>query len=232
MVRVVAPVQPMPIEDHSASSTYDVTTTASACKSAASVLCSSPLKIDRRPRERRRVYFDAQRDIIHENHVLCKEETATLWYNSNELKVFQDKQSLAVREILKLELEQQNEQNAEKSYTAVLTRVYQDCCRRSRSSNDIRSDDRTSTRDERLLQKWIVVGVSRLGLERAVVRSIRKDKWIRRQELVQAVLECQTYQEDHLLLLEDSEEHIAAVAREISLPSREFASLLAKAQLS
>lgn len=160
------------------------------------------------------VTFNESVNVSYSNSLYSKEDAEELWYSGDDYQRFKSDFAGSVSEIIRIEKENKRKYT---SYHNVMERVYLDCCLATQVS-DI---------DKQNFQKWVSVAISRIGLEKTVVRNIRQDKPARRGALLEVVF---NLQEDSYHSPEQRSEIIACAAQKISQPSCLFATLLGQAQ--
>eukprot|EP00522_Entomoneis_paludosa_P015807 CAMPEP_0172453110 /NCGR_PEP_ID=MMETSP1065-20121228/10570_1 /TAXON_ID=265537 /ORGANISM="Amphiprora paludosa, Strain CCMP125" /LENGTH=215 /DNA_ID=CAMNT_0013205279 /DNA_START=85 /DNA_END=732 /DNA_ORIENTATION=- len=198
-------------DDCSVSSTFDVSTVKQEQQ--------APLHTTRPRRSVRFAMFDTQ---AYDNTQMYKEDCRDLWYTSADYKSFKANNTNNAKDIIRMDLERRQDP---KAFPNVMNRIYDACCSAAMNNNNNISD--IDSQDANCLADWLSVSYGRIGLERMCVRAIRNDKFPRRHELVDTVLEIQQEMMGHD---EDQKaQFMALAAQQITRPSRLFAVHLARA---
>jgi hypothetical protein len=189
---------------------------------------SSTISVDRETKKEllstsssKRVTFNMSLNEKHDNKVICKEDCLNLWYRSFDYKIFKQSTLIAAKAIIQAELKARDPY----SYQQVLEHTYQLC---HNAASEYDEYQNLSTMEDRLhLNLWAEVALSRIGMERWTVRSIAKEKSMRRFEVVDILLSIQDAQGKQPA---GTQEVMRKSCERISRPSRLFAVALAQAQ--
>jgi hypothetical protein len=184
---------------------------------------------------KKRVRFSALDNKFHDNTVIDKEDCKDLWYQAPDYKHFKGATKYLAREIA--QSEPLNRSSSPYSYHRVLKRTYKACVTYDPFDETASAICSVLTAtEEKRLSDWMQVSTSRLGLERMAIRELAVDRSMRRQEMVETVLEMQeeAMEERHLSGCDFDADAQAEMMRqaceEISRPSRLFAQCLAQGQ--
>jgi hypothetical protein len=222
-----------------------ITRSGSSCSSLSSLSSSSK-------RTKKSVGFDERRNVAYDNAQICHEDTLEFWYSPQDYCRFKESTLLyGEAMVLAIERQQQGYGGAAaggcNSYERVVKRVHMACCQQAAATTgdgDESSDDndqQLSLPLARQLNRWMSnsTAVNRLGMERLLVRQIRKERSKRRKDVVRAVLEIQDEQEqlatnnwNHQCTNNDYDnvaERMRQASQSLSLPSRLFSRHLAQA---
>jgi hypothetical protein len=171
----------------------------------------------------KRVTFNMSLDENHDNkNVICEEDCRNLWYRSSDYQYFKRATFNEAKAIIDAE----SKNRAPYSYRQVLEHTYHQLCHIAISECD-EYQSLSTTVDHSYLNRWAEVAPSRIGMERWAVRSIAKDKSMRRFEIVDIVL---SSQDAHSNQQPGTQEAIRKSCERISRPGRLFAVALAQAQ--
>jgi hypothetical protein len=163
------------------------------------------------------VRFNSDDNQEYENKDICKEDTEDLWYSNADYKRFKSHTHALAKEVLKSEARNR----APFSYERVMLRTYEVC---SGHINEPQGSVLTSD-ERRHMVRWAEVATSRLGLEKWAIKSLGRERAIRRVELVDIVLDFQSIGN-----MDGLDECIREHCERISRPSRLFAREVALAQ--
>lgn len=177
---------------------------------------------------------------------LCKEDTKDLWYTEEDYEQFRTVLRTTTRNIAAKESEiQRRDPNA---YLNVMERVFHDCCNGTfhqqkqheqgkifvsicNDKDTIDDDNRENNSDNRSkLVEWERASrISRVGMERMLLESLKNDKRSRRRALFSTVSQIQG---DLFYSVENDQSRLvlAKAAQFVTLPSRLFAQQLAFVQ--
>ena len=167
---------------------------------------------------RRRVQFDENANVIHENTSYFLEETQGCWFEKSEYKRFRSDYSITSGEISASDRFNFHS----RSYHKVAHRIYEAFCAPEStnshpSEQDLKAFDIAASCDPH-----------RVGLERSIILSVKKDKYSRRHLLTHTVLDIQ---DNSALSDEHKADMIRFASQEITRPHRLFAQHLAKARV-
>ena len=167
--------------------------------------------------QRHRVTFDENRNIYHRMPVE-EEHFQERWYTSDDMRQMKSKTIFLAKEISRSDKIQAKQNTL--SYPRVVMGVYLTC-----SSVEYETDDSPLTTSQRKqFHKWIDAAESRIGIERVCIQEIRVDKYRRRLQVVDAVMDAQ-YQP--CIACERHDEVLRKAAESVSRASRLFARELA-----
>ena len=169
--------------------------------------------------QRHRVTFDENRNVYH--HMPVEEECLQeRWYTSDDMRQMKSRTIFLAKEISRSD-KLQAKQNTF-SYPRAVLGVYLTC-----STVQYETEDPPLTTSQRKqFHKWIDAAESRIGIERVCIQEIRVDKYRRRLQVVDAVMDAQ-YQPN--IACESHDELIRKAAQSVSRASRLFAREIASA---
>jgi hypothetical protein len=213
-------------------------------RSLSSSSSSSSLSSSNNKSTKKSVCFDESRNVAYDNaQGICHEDCQEFWYSAQDYCQFKQSTYL-YGEAIVLASEQQQQQHCGgglNSYERVIKRVYLACCQQPATDEmeeDGTDDDMIlSLPLARQLNRWMCssTAVNRLGMERLLVRQIRKDRSQRRKNVVRAVLAIQEEFEHnqwnpYYCTDIDVAERMRQASERLSLPSRHFSRHMAQAQ--
>lgn len=170
--------------------------------------------------KRRKVQFDESLNKTHESILECQDDCKSLWYSAEDCKAFKTTHSALAREVIEAE----SHCNGPFSYSTVMHRTYDTCCRVVEETDDCV----LTQEDVEHLREWMKLCESRIGLERAVIRSVARDRHFRYREMVGIVITIQRM--ESTVDDETRTEFIRSSCASLSRASRLFALYLAQAQ--
>jgi hypothetical protein len=183
------------------------------------------------------VCFDESRNEAFDNTQICREECEEFWYTAQDFGQFKESTYLYADTVRASE---KHCGGGPCSYERVIKRVYLACCGQEEQATQDSSD--TASCDELLLplslsrnlNRWMSSSsaVNRLGMERLIVRQIRKDRSERRKQVVRAVLEIQALEHMNQVVYNYTHvsEQMRLASQSLSRPSRLFSMCMAQAQ--
>lgn len=177
------------------------------------------------------VHFDESHNEAYDNTQICREDCEELWYNGQELCQFKESTYLYGEEVCASE--KRCGGGGPCSYERVVKRVYLACCQTTEDTDK----SVLTVSISRHLNRWMSSSsaVNRLGIERLIVRQIRKDRSHRRKEVVRAVLEIQELGNLNQFITNNNDNVanlMCTASQSLSLPSRLFSRHMAEAQAS
>ena len=173
----------------------------------------------------KRARFEEQNNEYHEDSVVSFEDRAELWYNLSEIKTFKGNARSYVRDIMKIE----KDQDETLSYCGIFLQVYNRCCNSEPTATTCSLADEVITADDsHKLAIWMDIASDRWGLERLSIRKIHYDRSTRRKKNVRVILEVQSMTES--LDVEVQSSYLRKAGEHITRPSALFAQLIAQAQ--
>ena len=172
---------------------------------------------------RRRVRFDLSENQFYYQNKMCAEDLADCcWYNRQEFADFRMDTLQNAKEVILFDREFCSGWD---SYQNVLTRVYETCLESVMESTQLDPEDAQA------FSRYVSSMEMRIGLERSAVRKVGRDKMNRRKALLETMISVQEdldCQDD--VSLAQRQEILSFTCREITRPSRLFATFLAQAQ--
>lgn len=166
------------------------------------------------------VRFNLSENKEYHNTQVYSDECAEQWYSALDYKRFRAHTSSLAKEVAKAEARNR----APFSYQRVMVRTYEVC-----TSAVFEPKGSILTVDERKhMNRWAEIAPSRLGLEKWAIKSIGQDRSVRRNEIVDVVLDMQEsfVGQD----VADCDVLIQQACERVSRPSRLFARTVADAQ--
>lgn len=173
--------------------------------------------------KKKTVRFNENGNERYNNTQLCKEDCKASWYTAHEYSHWKSSTKFLAGEIARNE----KRLKSVNCYKRVLERTYE------ASSGSSSCSILTTQENEKQLEQWMRVTTCRLGLERLAIRSIAIDRYQRRADIVDTVLELQeemNRNSSNITTQSSAEAEILRQAsEEISQTSRLFARHLAVA---
>uniref|UniRef100_A0A7S3LEL2 Uncharacterized protein n=1 Tax=Amphora coffeiformis TaxID=265554 RepID=A0A7S3LEL2_9STRA len=172
--------------------------------------------------QRRRVTFDESRNVYHNTPAdeACIQER---WESSYDMRQMKTKTVFLAKEISRSD--RCNVKQNTFSYPRVVMGVYLTCSTVLHETHE----SPLTVAQRKQFYKWIDAAESRIGIERVCIQEMRVDKYRRRAQVVDAVMDAQ-YRPG--VLCESRDELIRKAAQSISRASRLFARELALALAS
>lgn len=171
--------------------------------------------------------FEEELNDYHEDTVMSSEDRLELWYSPYEIKILRDTARAYVKDMIKVE----KEQNEALSYGGIFLQVYSRCCvleTATPATCPPVPTEMVSAEEARTLATWMSVASDRWGLERLSIRKIHNDRSSRRRRSVRVVLEVQNITD--CLDFEARADYLRRAGEHISRPSTLFARLIANAR--
>mmetsp|Transcript_9013 Transcript_9013/g.12004 ORF Transcript_9013/g.12004 Transcript_9013/m.12004 type:complete len:244 (-) Transcript_9013:181-912(-) len=168
---------------------------------------------------KKKVRINLFENVSHEDkEPLYSDVIHDLWYSESDYEVFKRSNGNTAREILRVDSQFAQDRN---SYKNTLMRVYETCCMAEAEDEE---NHQLNKSDAFFFQKWI--SAMPFGSEHVAVRTISIDKSMRRNDLVDTVMQIE---EDEGLTEEQQVHHISIACNEISRPCRLLALHLGRA---
>lgn len=186
-------------------SVVDIVKTAEPSSSASASASSIP----------RRVAFDENQNVQHENLQWNRSECRSHWYSKLDYQHMKESSRSVAKQLAKREA--RSADNAE-SYNKILLHIYDLCC------NAKTEDMMLSEEDQALFHKAIGLSQSRFGIEKCCVREIAYDKRFRRTAMLEVVAKVQAHYKEgastsRAELLRRSSESLSRASRLFALLS-------------
>lgn len=154
-------------------------------------------------------------------HNLSEEDCHDFWLTSDEILSFKAYNAIFATTITRAK------SSSPYSYRRVLQRIYEGCCR-CRDETPIITSNFVTQDDDIHLKQWFDTASSLVGIERKAVKEISRDRYYRRDQMIDLVMEIQNT--DPILVdNETKREFMRSSCASMSRPARMLARHLAQA---
>jgi hypothetical protein len=168
------------------------------------------------------VKFDESKNTSHDNpHNLTVEDCQEFWLTGDEILSFKAYNSIFATTITRAK------SSSPYSYRKVLQRIYEGCCR-CRDETPMTLSNFVTHEDDMQLKQWFDTAASLVGIERKAVKEIARDRYFRRDQMIDMVMEIQNT-DPSLVDNETKREFICSSCASMSRPARMLARHLALA---